>query len=153
MRIDLDKLRRTARQDLTFAIANLGGPVMFAAMDPHLPSFDNKRFEQGHGLYVRHCHRACQGDQIVQLVHLAHGFIKDGGDDAAVRVRRRSDKTPLQTKTADKALTFLVENKLQLQSGLIARAATKAMVGELLRLYLVAGNSFVTEHVLRMRQS
>ena len=77
----------------------------------------------------------------MQLVDLAHGLVKDGGDDATMGVRRRPDKTPLQTKVADKALAFLVERKLQPQAGFVAGTATKAIVGELLFLYLVTMNS------------
>src|ERR1039458_925203 len=52
MRIDLDELRRTARQHLSFSIANLGRPVMLAAVNAHLPSFDDERFEQRYRLKV-----------------------------------------------------------------------------------------------------
>src|ERR1035437_3452417 len=153
MRIDLDEPRRTARQHLSFSIANLGGPVMFAAVDAHLPAFDNERFEQRHRLQVGDFHLARQGNQIVQLVHLAHGFVEDGGDDASVGMGWRPDEAPLQAKAADEALALLVENKLQSESGCVGGTATEAIVGVLLFLYLVTVNFSVPGHVHKMKQS
>ena len=58
-------------------------------------------------------------------------------------VRRRANKPPLQPESADETLLLLVEHKLQPESGLVARTATEAMVGDLLFLYLVTVNSLV----------
>src|ERR1035437_873174 len=153
MRIDLDELRRTARQHLSFSIANLRGPVMFAAVDAHLPSFDNERFEQRYRLQVGDFHLTRQGNQTVQLVYLAHGFVEDGGDDASVGMGRGPDKAPLQAKAAEEALAFLVEHKLQPESGLVGGTATEAIVSELLSLYLVTMNFLVPGHVHKMKQT
>src|ERR1019366_8939314 len=153
MRIDLDELRRTARQHLSFSIANLRGPVMLAAVDAHLPSFDNERFEQRYRLQVGDFHLTRQGNQTVQLVYLAHGFVEDGGDDASVSMGWGPDKAPLQAKAAEEALAFLVEHKLQPESGFVGRAATEAIVSELLFLYLVTMNFLVPGHGTKMKQS
>src|ERR1019366_9349126 len=81
------------------------------------------------------------------------GLVKNGGDDAAVGVRRRPHKAPLQTEAADKALALLVEHKLQPEARLVGRAASEAIIGVLLFLYLVTVNSFVPGHGTKMKQS
>ena len=52
-----------------------------------------------------------------------------------------------------KRSSLLVENKLQPQTGFVGGAATEAIVGELLFLYLVTRNSFVPGHGTKMEQS
>jgi hypothetical protein len=89
----------------------------------------------------------------VQPVHLAHGFVEDGGDDASVGMGWRPNKAPLQAKAADEALAFLVEHKLQPEPGVVGRAAAEAIVGVLLFLYLVTVNSFVPGHETKMKQT
>src|SRR5271157_1291142 len=148
--VDLDKRGCARRQHLAFAIADLGGSIMLAAAHCHIPAFDDQRLEERHGFQIRDLHLACQSDEVVQLIDLPHGFVKNGGDDPAVGVRRWADKAPLQTKAADEALVLLVENKLQPESGFVGGAATKTVVGELLFLYLVTMNSFVPGHVVKM---
>src|ERR1019366_9564815 len=127
--------------------------VMFAAVDAHLPSFDNERFEQRYRLQVGDFHLTRQGNQTVQLVYLAHGFVEDGGDDASVGMGWRPDKAPLQTKAAEEALALLVEHKLQPESGCVGGTATEAIVGLLLFLYLVTMNFLVPGHVHKMKQT
>src|SRR5271157_4537014 len=151
--VDLDKRSFAARQHLAFAIANLGRTIMFAAAYCHLPAFDDQRLEERHGFQIRDLHLACQSDEVVQLIDLPHGFVKNGGDDSAVSVRRRTNEAPLQAEAADEALALLVENKLQPESGFVGGAATKTVVGELLFLYLVTMNSFVPGHVVKMNES
>src|ERR1019366_452097 len=65
----------------------------------------------------------------------------------------RPDKAPLQAKAAEEALALLVEHKLQPESGFVDGAATEAIVGVLLFLYLVTVNFFVPGHVHKMKQS
>src|SRR5271157_3289535 len=89
----------------------------------------------------------------MQLADLPHGLIENSGDDPAVSVRRRTNEAPLQTKAADEALVFLVENELQPETGFVGGTATKAIVGELLFPDLVTMNSFVPGHVVKMNES
>ncbi|HME33330.1 MAG TPA: hypothetical protein VKG65_11300, partial [Terriglobales bacterium] len=77
----------------------------------------------------------------------------NGGDDAAVGVRRRAHEAPLQAEAADEALALFVEYEFEPQSGCVARAATEAMVGDLLLLNFVTVNSFVPGHVVKMNES
>jgi len=153
MGINFDERGRARCQHLAFAIADLGGAIMFAAAHSDLPSFDDERFEQWHRFQIRDFHLARQSDQVVQLTYLAHCFVKNGGDNASMGVRWRAYKTPLQTKAADKALLVFVEDELQLQSSFAVRTASEAPVGELLPLYLMTMNSFLPGHVVSMKQS
>ena len=59
-----------------------------------LASGNGESCAQRHGLEVLHIHVLGQGDYIAQLVYLAHGFIKDGGDNASVRVSGRAGEAP-----------------------------------------------------------
>ncbi len=81
---------------------------MFAAAHPLLPTFHNQRLEQRYGFQVRHFHRAGEADDVVQLIHLAHRFVEDGGDDSAVRMRRWAYKSALQQEVAYEALSLLI---------------------------------------------
>ena len=74
-------------------------------------------------------------------------------DDASMGMGWRPDETPLKAKAAEEALAFLVENKLQPESGFVGRAATEAIIGELLFLYLVTMNFLVPGHVHKMKQT
>src|SRR5271157_6510556 len=69
-----------------------------------------------------------------------------------MRMRRRPDEAALQAEAADETLAFLVEHKLQAQSGVVGGPATEAIVGELLLLDLVTVNSLVACHVLKMNE-
>jgi hypothetical protein len=68
-------------------------------------------------------------------------------------MRRRADKPPLQAKAANEALALFVEHKLQAQTSLVSRAAAKAIVSELLLLYLVTVNFLVLGHEIKMKQT
>src|SRR5271157_5655714 len=151
--VDLDKRGCARRQHLAFAIANLRRTIMLAAAHCHLPAFDDQRLEERHGFQIRDLHLACQSDEVVQLIDLPHSLVKNGGNDSAVSVRRRTNEAPLQAEAADEALALLVENKLQPESGFVGGAATKTVVGELLFLYLVTMNSLVAGHVVKMNES
>ena len=54
-----------------------------------LPS-TSQRLVQRDGLQVFDGHFFGEGDDVAELVHLAHGVVEDGGDDAAVAVAGRS---------------------------------------------------------------
>src|SRR5580704_4466902 len=133
-------------------VANLSGVNMFTAVYLHLPAFHDKLRGQRNRPNVVDLHPASQGDHIAQLVDLAHSLVKDRGDDAAVGMPRRADKALLQPEVANKALALLVEDKLHPQPRFVAGAATEAVVDGLLLVNLMAVNSFVLGHVLKMRQ-
>src|SRR5580700_7941314 len=101
---------------------------MFAAANALLPPLGDQRFVQWNRLQVGHVHGAGEADSIVQFVELTHGFVEDGGDDAAVRVLRRSDKLPFETELTDEALTIFIEYKLQPQPVLVLGTAAKTLV-------------------------
>ena len=54
------------------------------------PALDVQRFVERDGLEIFDGHFLGQGDDVVELVHFAHGVVEDGGDDAAVAVAGRS---------------------------------------------------------------
>ncbi len=132
-------------------VTNCGSVQVLAAVHPELPAFDGEGRGQGNRQEVVDLHPAGKGDHVAQLVDLTHGLVKDGGDDAAMSVARRPDEAVLQLKVADKALAWLVENKLQSQAAFVAGTATEAVVSDLLLLYFVTVNAFVLGHGTKMR--
>ena len=63
------------------------------------------------GLEVFDGHLAGEGDDVVELVHFAHGVVEDGGNDAAVAVAGRSGVAFAEAEVADEGLAFFVEDK------------------------------------------
>src|SRR5580692_3606060 len=126
---------------------------MFAAANALLPPLGDQRFVQWNRLQVGHVHGAGEADSIVQLVELTHGFVEDGGDDAAVRMLGRPDELPFETEFADETLTLLVEDELQPQPVLVLGTAAKTLVAELTFLNLMTGDCLVPWHVTKMKQS
>jgi hypothetical protein len=89
----------------------------------------------------------------VQLADLAHGFVENSRDNAPMGMGRRADESSLQAKAADEALALLVEHKLQLQSGLVLRTATEALVTVNPLFDCVSMDWLVTGHATKMKQS
>ena len=68
-------------------------------------------------------------------------------------MRGRTNESPLQPESANEALVFLVEYKLQPETGFVGGTTTKAIVGKRLFLYLMTMNSFVPGHVVKMNET
>src|SRR6266851_1883756 len=69
-----------------------------------------------------------QRQHVAQLVDLAHGFIQDGCDNAAMRMPRRPLITRAQIEFADSLMRIHVKVKLKLHAVSIIFAAGKAHV-------------------------
>lgn len=101
---------------------------MLAAVHADFPALDAERLVEGHGLKVFDMNLAGQGDHVAQLVHFAHGFVEEGGDDAAVAVAGRSGVALAQAKAANESLARFIEGELQAHPVRIIQAAGEAEV-------------------------
>lgn len=123
-----NKSAGAAGQDFALFVLDFRDVGVLASGDLLLAPGNSKRLAQrnrpeildGHGLGKRH-HAA-------QLVYLAHGFVEDGGNDAAVRVSGRAGVTLGQLEIADRLAAFLVEVKLEAHAGEVVLAAGEAMI-------------------------
>jgi len=98
------------------------------AVDAEFPAFDTERFVQGDRLQIFDIHFLGQGDDVAELVYLAHGVVEDGGDDAAVAVAGRAGVALAETEFADEGLALLVECELQAHTVGIVLAAGEAVI-------------------------
>ena len=93
-------------------------------------AFGNQRLAQRNRLEIFNLHRLGKRHHRAQLVDFAHGFIENGGDDAAVSVSRRPLIAARQAKAAPGAALGFVEIKFEVHALRIGRAAGKAAVGK-----------------------
>jgi hypothetical protein len=129
VRIDGDKQALAARQHLAFFVEYLRFISVPAALDFELARFDAQRLMERHGLEVIHSHLGSHGDDLAQLVYLAHGFVEDGGDDAAMAVSGRPGVALAEAEAADEAVAFLVIGETQLHAVGVVGAADEAAIG------------------------
>ena len=108
----------------------------------HLARFHAQGPVQRHRLQVVDGHLGSQRHHVPELIDLAHGFVEDDRDDAAVAVSGRAGVAFGQPESTDETAALFVVGEAQLHAAGVARAAAEAVV--LLQLY-VAGvvSSFV----------
>ncbi len=99
-------------------------------------AFDAQRFVQRDGLEIFDSHFTGEGDDMMQLVYLAHGVVEDAGDDAAVAVAGRTGVAAAEAEFADEGLALFVKDELEAHAIGVVHAADEAIV--LLHLH-VAG--------------
>ena len=88
--VDGDEDAAAAGEDFILLVEDFGDVDVLAAVDADFPALDAQRFVERDGLEVFDRHLFGEGDDVVELVYLAHGVVEDGGDDAAVAVAGRS---------------------------------------------------------------
>ena len=135
-RVDGDEDPAAAGQDFVFVVEDFGGVDVGASLLFYFAAFDPERLVQGNGLEIFDGHFAGEGDDVVELVDLAHGVVKDACDDAAVAVAWRSGVTLAEAEAADEGLALFVEDEFEAHAVGIVHAADEAVV--LLHLH-VAG--------------
>jgi hypothetical protein len=101
---------------------------VLATVDADFLALDVQRFVERYGLEILDCHLFGEGDHVVKLVHLAHGVVEDGGDNAAVAVAGRSGIALAEAELADEGLALFVERELQAHARGIVLAAGEAVV-------------------------
>src|ERR1017187_2449861 len=85
--IDLDERSRAGGEHFPFGISDLGGAKMLSAVDANLPAFGDQRLGERYRPDVVDLHGCGDSNNVAQLADFPHGFIKNGGDDSAMRVR------------------------------------------------------------------
>jgi hypothetical protein len=126
--IDSDERPSTARQNFTLGIADLGHIDVATAVHALLCAGYGERLAQRHRPKIFDFHGARERQHVTELVYLSHGFIQDGGDNAAMRVARRSRIFSRQLEVANGLARFFVQREFQPHALGIVVAAAKAMV-------------------------
>ena len=127
-RIDGDERPGAARQNFTFGIADFRHVDVPASVHALLCAGYGKRLAQRYRPEIFDFHGSRERQHVAELVYLAHGFIQDGGDNAAMRVARRAGIFARQLEMANGLARFFVQRELQPHALRIVMAAAKAMV-------------------------
>jgi hypothetical protein len=128
LRINGDKCPGAAGQNFTLSIADFCNVDMSASVHALFRTGDGERLSQRHGLEILDFHGSGERQHVAKLVHLAHGFIQDRGDNAAVSIAGRPGVFARQLEVADGLTGFFVQRELQAHTLRIIVAAAKAMV-------------------------
>ena len=126
--VDGDEGTAAAGEDFIFFVEDFGGVDVLAAVDADFPALDAQRFVQRDGLEIFDGHLFGEGNDVVELVDLAHGIVEDAGDDAAVAVAGRSGVTLAEAEAADEGLAFFVEDEFEAHAVGIVLSADEAVV-------------------------
>ena len=101
---------------------------MLPARHFDLARFHAQRLLEGHGLEVIDFYFRGQRNDLAQLIDLAHGFVEDGGDNAAVAVSGRAGVALAEPEAADEARALLIVDKAQAHAVGVIRAAREAVI-------------------------
>src|SRR4029077_21211621 len=123
-----DEKASAASQHLALHVQNLGHVDMSPSSNAHLPRVYAQRLIQRDWLQVFHCDSGGQSYHLTQLVHLAHGLVEDGRDDAAVAVSRRPGIAFAQAEAAHEASARLVIVKLEAHTVGVVLAAGETII-------------------------
>lgn len=113
VRVDGDEQALAFGQHFAFLVENFGGVGMIAPAHADFPRLDTQWFVQWNGLQIVDGDGRSQRDDVAKLIHLAHGFVEEGGDNAAVHVAGRAGIALTEPKTADKKVTFFIVGEAQ----------------------------------------
>ena len=128
-RVDGDEDTVALGEDFSGFVADLGGVDVNASVDFLFPSDDGQVGVQGDRAHVVDLHGFGEGDDFAEFVHFAHGFIEDGGDDAAVAVSGRALVALRKLEAADGFVVF--EDELEVHAvGIVGAAAEAFVFGE-----------------------
>src|SRR5208337_4726313 len=134
VRIDRYEQTLTTRQHFPFLVQDLSHIDVLPALHLHFARFHPQGPVQGHGLQVVHGHLGGHRHHVTQFIHLAHGLVEDGCDNAAVAVSGRPGVALAQAESTDKAVALLIVGKAQVHAVRIVLAAGETVV--LLQLYV-----------------
>ena len=128
MRIDRNEQAAAAGQHFVLPIQDLGDVDVATSRNFLFTRFHSQRLVQRDGLQVIHRDFRCQGNHLPQFIHLAHGLVENGRDNAAVAVSWRAGIALAQTKTADEAIALFVVGEAQEHAFGIVLSAGKAVI-------------------------
>src|SRR5438270_7670012 len=97
-RVYRDEKPTAARQHLAFSVQDLGYIHVLASAHRALTPFDYQTLPQRYQLQIFHVHGFRDRDHRAELVHFAHGFVEDGGNNASMGVTGRALEAQRQTK-------------------------------------------------------
>src|SRR6202158_51748 len=127
-RINRDEQAPTARQYFPFFVQDLGHIDVLPALHLNLARFHAQWLHQRHRLQVVHGNLGSQRHHVTQFVHLAHRFIENRRDNAAVAVSGRSVVALAQPESAHEAVALLVVSEAQPHAVRVVLAADEAVV-------------------------
>ena len=93
-----------------------------------LSRFHSQWLAQRHGSEIFDSHAGGRGNKIAQLVQLAHGVVKNGGNNSTMAVPRRAGVALSEPKMRDELPALTIERELQMHAMWIIFAAREAQV-------------------------
>lgn len=127
IRVDGDKDGFAGGEDVTAGVGDFRFALMAAAMCLDVARGERERLAERNRAKVVDLHVAGHGHDTAGAVSLAHGFVKKGRDDAAVRVAGRPGKAAGQTQAADDVALF-IDKEFETQAGGVFEAAAEAVI-------------------------
>jgi len=127
-RVDGDEEAAAAGEDLSFLVEDFGDIGMLAAVHGFFARFDAQRLVEGDGLEIVDGHLDGDGDNVAELIDLAHGLVEDGGDDASMAVAGRSGETLPEAKAADKDVAVFVVGEAETHAVRIVLSTGEAVI-------------------------
>jgi hypothetical protein len=128
LRINRNKGSGTAGQDFALFIFDLSRVDMPATVQALFVGNHRQRLPQWYRPQIFDFHGSGKSQHIAELVHFAHGFIQDGGNNAAMGMAWRPGVSARKLEMADGLARLFVQRELQFHALRIVMSATKAMV-------------------------
>jgi len=111
LRVNGNEGTTAAGEDFPLLVRDFGHVNVPAPVDADFPALDPQRRVKRHGLDVFNGHFFGQGDDLTELVYLAHGIVENAGDDASVAVARRARIPVAQIEIANEAAVLFIERE------------------------------------------
>ena len=127
VRCDLNEDAGGCGEHSAVRAAQFGGAAMLAAAFAFGPAFEQKRTLEWDGPEVVDGQVTRHRGDVAMTVGFAHGFIEQRGNNAAVRMARRSLELPGEMYTAENAL-LVIDEELEVEAGMVVVAATETGV-------------------------
>jgi hypothetical protein len=128
LRINGDEDPSATGEHLTLLVEDFGNVDMTASVHGLFARFDAERLIEGNGFEILDGHLDRHGDDVAKLVHLAHAFVEEGGDDASMAVARRSGVTFAEAEAANEDVAVFVEGEAETHAVRIAGTAGEAEI-------------------------
>lgn len=114
-------------EDLAGGVGETGFAAVRAAASVDVAGDKGERAAEGDGTEVMDFELAGHGEDAAGTVGFAHGFVKEGGDDASVGVAGGSGKAAGEAEVADDVVVGVCE-EFEAEAGGVGGAAAEAVV-------------------------
>ena len=128
LRIDGNKGPGAAGQNIALGINDFSHIDVATPVHALFLRGNGECMAQRNRLEILDFHGTGEGQHVAKFIHFAHGFVQDGGDNAAVGVSGRTGIFARQLEVANGLARFFVQRELQPHALGIVMPAAKTMV-------------------------